>query len=81
MDYARAFFNSRPGCRPSGVLLIRFFFTNFNISSVFCIKDTLLSYNNSGLHSQTPRPGAVEGLDYARKSSSITTLPNYIEQN
>ena len=37
-----------------------FFFINFNISSVFGIKDTLLSLNPSGLHSQTPRPGAVE---------------------
>ena len=42
-----------------------FFFTNFNISTVFGIKDTLLSYNDSGLHSQTPRPGAVEGLGLA----------------
>ena len=46
-----------------------FFFTNFNISSVFGIKGTLLpynaDYNPSGLHSQTPRPGAVEGLAQA----------------
>ena len=55
----KAFYSSRPGCRPSGVRLIHFFFTNFNISSVFGIKDTLLSYNPSGLHSQTHRPGAV----------------------
>ena len=39
-----------------------FSFTNINISSVFDIQDTILSYNSSGLHSQTPRPGAVESL-------------------
>ena len=43
-----------------------FFLTKFNISSVFSIKDTLLSCNPSGLHSQKPRPGAVGRLDYAR---------------
>ena len=52
----------RPGCRQSGVRLIHFYFTNFNISSIFGIKDTLLSCNPSGLNSQTPRPGAVEYL-------------------
>ena len=41
-----------------------FFFTNFNISSVFGIQE-VLSYNLSGLHSQTPRPGDVEGLGTA----------------
>ena len=39
-----------------------FFFTSFSISSVFSIKDTLLSYNPSGLHLYTPMPGAVECL-------------------
>ena len=39
-----------------------FFVTNFNVSWVIGIKDTLLSCNLSGLHSQTPRPGAVEAL-------------------
>ena len=58
----KAFYSSRPGCRPSGVWLINFFFTNFNISSAFGIQDTVLSYNPSGLHSQTHRPGAVKGL-------------------
>ena len=33
--------------------------------SVFGSQDTVLSYNPSGLHSQTPRPGAVEGLGAA----------------
>ena len=42
-----------------------FFFKNFNISSVFGIHDTLLSYKPSGLHLQTPRPGAVEDLTKA----------------
>ena len=32
------------------------------VSSVFGIKDTLLLFNPSGLHSQTPRPGVVERL-------------------
>ena len=59
---SKAFYSSRPGCQQSGVRLILFFFSNFNISSVFGIQDTLLSYNPSGLHSQTPRPRAVVGL-------------------
>ena len=65
-SYIKAFYSSRPGCRPSRhpFQLIHFFSTNFNISSVFGIKDTLLSCNPSGLHSQTLRPGAVEGLGY-----------------
>ena len=62
----KAFYSSRPGCRGGGVRLIHFLFTNFNISSVFGIKDTLLSCNPSGHHSQTPRPGAVEGLGLPR---------------
>ena len=59
-------------CQQSGVrliFLIHFFFTNFTISSVFGIKDKLLLCNHSGLHSQTPRPGAVEGL-----GSTLSTL-------
>ena len=48
-----------------GVRLIHLIFTNFNISSVFGINDTLLSYNPSALHSKTPRPGDVEGLGLA----------------
>ena len=34
-----------------------FSFTNIHFSAVFDITDTLLSYNPSGLHSQTPRIG------------------------
>ena len=37
---AKAFYSARPGCRPSGGWLI-FFFTNFYISLVFGIQDTL----------------------------------------
>ena len=48
---SKAFYSSRPGCRPSWVRLIYFFITNFNISSVSGIKETLLSFNPSGLHS------------------------------
>ena len=51
----KALCSSRPGCRQSGVRLIHFFFTNFNISSVFGIKDTLLSCNS--LCSPQPQPG------------------------
>ena len=32
------------------------------------IQDTVLSYHTSGLHSQTPRPGAVERLITAQES-------------
>ena len=64
---SKAFYSSRPGCRPSGVQLIIFFFNNFNILSVFSIQYTVLSYNPAGLHSQTPRPGAVEDLGTAHE--------------
>ena len=48
-----------------------FFFTNFNISSVFGIQDTLLLYNPSGLHSQTPRRGALEGLGFIKPAAVV----------
>ena len=51
-----------------------FFFTNFYFSSVFGIKDTLLSCNPSGLHSPTPRTGAVEGLGTAHEGGGCDLL-------
>ena len=45
-------------------LINSLFFNNFNISSVFGTKNKFISYNPSSLHSQTPRPGAVEGLEF-----------------
>ena len=73
----KAFYSSRPGCRSNGVRLIHFLLTNFNISSVFGIKDTLLSYNPSGLHSQTPRPRAAEGLAEPRKKRKGKIVEDY----
>ena len=35
---------------------------------------TLLSFNPSGLHSQTPRPGAVEGLGSGRCLPLVANL-------
>ena len=54
-----------------------FFINNFNISSLFGVKDTLLSYNHSGLYLWTSRPGAVEGLGRMHQLLAVTTgTPN-----
>ena len=39
--HSQCIYSSRPGCRQSGVRLIHFFLTNFNISSLFGIQDTI----------------------------------------
>ena len=49
---------------------------NVNISSVFGIKDTLLSCNPSGLHSQTPRPLAAEGLGPGGRAGGVIRSEN-----